>query len=239
MVSISIAAPASFRMVRVASMISGPMPSPWATVMGTLVVIGGFSSIGHSAGASLLSYTAADTRAMKKLFVISLLATVLCAEEKVDLGLIQRIKTEAFQNSNVMDHLFWLTDVYGPRLTGSPGFTAAANWTVKRLKDFGIGNAAIQKWGKFGRSWRATKFSISLQEPEYAPLIGFPLAWSADTNGPLIAEPVLAPLTITDGLNFQKTEEELGKFYQEQKGKLHGKIVLLRKPKDVAPVTTA
>src|SRR5262249_12805395 len=139
---------------------------------------------------------------MKKLLIVSLLATVLWGEEKVDLGLIQRIKTEAFQNSKVMDHLFWLTDVYGPRLTGSPGFTAAANGDFKGLKDLGIGDTAIQKWGKFGRSWRVTKFSISLQEPEYAPLIGFPLAWSADTNGPLIAEPVLAPLTITDGLNF-------------------------------------
>jgi carboxypeptidase Q len=176
---------------------------------------------------------------MKKLFTVSLLTTVLCAEEKVELGLIQRIKTEAFQNSKVMDHLFWLTDVYGPRLTGSPGFTAAANWTVKRLKEFGIGNASTQKWGRFGRSWRATKFSISLQEPEYAPLIGFPLAWSANTNGPLIAEPVLAPLTFTDALNVKKSEEELDKFFQEQKGKLRGKIVLLRKPKDVTPVTIA
>ena len=55
---------------------------------------------------------------MKKLLVVSLLAVALGAEEKVDLGVIQRIKKEAFQNSKVMDHLFWLSDVYGPRLTG-------------------------------------------------------------------------------------------------------------------------
>jgi len=127
---------------------------------------------------------------MKKLLALSLFAVVLCAEEKTDLAVIQRIKKEAFQNSKVMDHLFWLSDVYGPRLTGSPGFTAAANWAVKRLKEYGIEDAAAHPWGKFGRSWRLTKFSISLQEPEYAPLIGFPLAWSANTNGPLVAEPV-------------------------------------------------
>jgi len=176
---------------------------------------------------------------MKKTLVLCLFAAVLFAEEKVDLAVVQRIKTEAFQNSKVMDHLFWLTDVYGPRLTGSPGFTAAANWTMKRLKGYGLENVATEVWGKFGRSWRLTKFSISLQEPEYAPLIGFPLAWSANTNGSLTAEPVLAPLTITDGLNFNKTDEELQKFFQEQKGKLRGKIVLLSKPTDVAPVTTA
>ena len=116
---------------------------------------------------------------------------------------------------------------------------AAANWTVKRLKEYGIDDAAIQPWGKFGRSWRLTKFSIALQEPEYAPLIGFPLAWSADTKGPLTAEPVLAPLTITDSMNVKKTEEELQRYFQDQKGKLKGKIVLLEKPKDVAPVTVA
>jgi carboxypeptidase Q len=176
---------------------------------------------------------------MKKLLVLSLVAITLSAEEKVDLAVIQRIKTEAFQNSQVMDHLFWITDVYGPRLTGSPGFTAAANWVVERLKGYGIDDAATQPWAKFGRSWRLTKFSISIQEPEYAPLIGFPLAWSADTKGPVMAEPVLAPLKITDNLDGKKTEEELQKYFQEQKGKLRGKIVLLEKPRDVTPVMTA
>src|ERR1700689_757883 len=127
---------------------------------------------------------------MKKLLLLSLAPFVLCAQEKVDLAGVQRIKQEAFQNSKGMDHLFWLSDVYGPRLTGSPGFTAAANWTVKRLKEYGIEDAATEVWGKFGRSWRLAKFSISIQEPEYAPLIGFPLAWSADTKGPLVTEPV-------------------------------------------------
>lgn len=176
---------------------------------------------------------------MKKLLALTLLAVALCAEDKADLAVIQRIKTEAFQNSKVMDHLFWLSDVYGPRLTGSPGFTAAANFAVKRLKEYGIDDAAVHPWGKFGRSWRLTKFSISLQEPEYAPLIGFPLAWSANTNGPIVAEPVLAPLKITDSLDAKKTAEEIEKYFQEQKGKLRGKIVLLEKPKDVTPVTTA
>jgi hypothetical protein len=176
---------------------------------------------------------------MKKLVVLSLFAVALCAEDAVDLAVVQRIKKEAFQNSKVMEHLFWLTDVYGPRLTGSPGFTVAANWAVKRLKEYGIEESAIEPWGKFGRSWRLSKFSISLQEPQYAPLIGFPLAWSANTSGPLLAEPVLAPLTITDRLNIKKTEEELQKFFQEQKGKLRGKIVLLANPKDITPGTTA
>jgi carboxypeptidase Q len=176
---------------------------------------------------------------MKILLPGLLVATLLCAQEKVDLATVQRIKKEAFQNSKVMDHLFWLTDVYGPRLTGSPGFSAAADWAMKTLKEYGVQNVGTQNWGKFGHSWRLTRFSISLQQPEYAVLIGFPLAWSANTNGPITAEPVLAPLAITDLLNVQKTEDEVRKYFAEQKGKLRGKIVLLSKPNDLKPVTTA
>ena len=83
---------------------------------------------------------------MKKLLTVTLCAAALCAEEpKPDLTVVQRIKTEAFENSKVMEHLFWLSYVYGPRLTGSPGFTAAANWAVKRLKEYGMDDAAIQR----------------------------------------------------------------------------------------------
>src|SRR6266849_7206435 len=54
----------------------------------------------------------------------------LSAEEKVDLYTINRIKNEAYQNSKVMENAFYLTDVYGPRLTGSPGIQAAAGCAV-------------------------------------------------------------------------------------------------------------
>ena len=47
---------------------------------------------------------------------------MLHAQERVDLAVVHRIKSEALENSKVMDHLFYLADVYGPRLTGSPGF---------------------------------------------------------------------------------------------------------------------
>jgi carboxypeptidase Q len=174
---------------------------------------------------------------MKKLTVALLFTAGLWAQDKADLAVIQRIKKEAFENSKVMDHLFWLTDGYGPRLTGSPGFTAAANWTVKRLREFGLDNAATQSWGKWGRSWQLTRFGLHMIEPQYVPLIAFPLAWSSSTNGPLVAEPVLAPLTITDALGFKKTDEEIEKYFREQKGKLKGKIVLMSKPKDMKEST--
>src|SRR5271165_977194 len=80
-----------------------------------------------------------------------LLPLSLIAEEKVDLYAMHRIRAEERDNSKVMDTLFYLTDVNGPRLTNSPNYFAAANWVVSRLKEYGI-NAKEEKWGPFGRS---------------------------------------------------------------------------------------
>ena len=116
------------------------------------------------------------------------------ANEPVDLSIVHRIKTEAFEHSKVMDHLFQITDMYGPRLTASPNYDEAASWAVQQLKEYGIQSAHLEKWGPFGRRWSYARFHIEIVEPRYAPLIGFPLAWSAGTNGLVKAEPVLTPL---------------------------------------------
>ena len=66
----------------------------------------------------------------------------VCAEERVDLGTLHQIKEEAFQNSKVMDTMFYLTDVNGPRVTNSPGYFAAADWVVKQLQELGHGKSS-------------------------------------------------------------------------------------------------
>src|SRR3954453_14874423 len=88
--------------------------------------------------------------------------------DRSDLGLVGRIKTEAFDNSQVMDTLEYLTDVHGPRLTASPEFREAANWAVKRLQGYGMENVHLEKWGPFGRSWSLKQSSLELIEPRYA-----------------------------------------------------------------------
>jgi hypothetical protein len=144
----------------------------------------------------------------------------LRAEERVDLDAIHRIKSEAFENSKVMDHVFYLTEVYGPRLTNSPGFFAAADWVIKQLQGWGI-NSHQEKWGPFGRGWNYTHFSAHLIEPQYAPLIGFPLAWSPGTNGPISGEPMMVTLA---------NDADLAKY----KGQLKGKILLTQPPRELA-----
>ena len=147
------------------------------------------------------------------------------AEERGDLNAIHKIREEALQNSKVMDHVFQLTDVYGPRLTNSPGFFAAADWVVKQLKEWGI-EGHQEKWGPFGRGWTFTHFSANLIEPQYAPLIGFPLAWSPGTNGTVTGEAMVANIAAeTD--------------FDRYKGKLKGKILFMGVGRELTMITTS
>jgi len=155
------------------------------------------------------------------LALILTFALTISAQERVDLGIVHQIKTEAFQNPKVMDNVFQLTDVYGPRLTNSPQFRAAGEWAVKQLKEYGLDNVKLEKWGPFGRGWAYTSYSGYIDEPQYQPLIGYPLAWTPGTDGPLTAEAVLAPI---------RTEADLDQY----KGKLRGKIVLRDFPRTLS-----
>lgn len=166
---------------------------------------------------------------MRPLLLFLLTVTVVTAGESVDLSAIHRIRTEAFENSKVMENLEYLTDRYGPRLTGSPEFKEAADWALKRLQDFGLQNGHLEKWGPFGRSWSLERFSVEMIEPRYSLLAAWPQAWSGNTKGPVAAEVVFAPMK-APRLDIKKGEAALKEFMEKYKGKLQGKIVLLSEP---------
>ena len=147
------------------------------------------------------------------------------AQEKVDLYTINRIKAEEFQNSKVMENAFYLSDVYGPRLTGSPGLKAAAEWAVRRMTEWGLANPNMEKWGPLrpGLDLRRTS-APNMKDPQFSPLLAFPRPWTPGTNGPVSGEPIIAVL---------RTDADLDKF----KGKLKGKIVLLEDPSPLVSET--
>ncbi|MBK8058013.1 MAG: hypothetical protein IPK33_09060 [Gemmatimonadetes bacterium] len=72
--------------------------------------------------------------------------------------MLGRIRDEGMQRSQVMDIISWLADVKGPRLTGSPGFKAAGDWTIETLKKWGMSNVHYEPWS-FGRGWSLERFS--------------------------------------------------------------------------------
>jgi carboxypeptidase Q len=162
--------------------------------------------------------------------------TVVLSQEAVDLGVIDRIKDEAFGRSEVMDHLRNLTDVHGPRLTGSPQFEEAAKWTAERLTAYGLSNVHVERWGPFGRSWSVEQYSAELLAPHYVRLTAMPLAWSASTPGPVTGEPMLTPLdTSFESGGLKRIAENFEAYRRQWSGKLRGRILLLTPVKPEPP----
>jgi carboxypeptidase Q len=134
---------------------------------------------------------------------------------------VERIKEEGMKHSQVMATLSYLTDVIGPRLTGSPNMKRANEWTRDKLAAWGAANAHLEAWGPFGRGWTLKKFSAQVTEPQCIPLIGFPKAWSPGVDGTLTAKVVYFDA---------KTEADFGRY----KGKLKDAIVLTSPIREVA-----
>ncbi len=139
-------------------------------------------------------------------------AQVAQPQEKVDLEVINKIKAEGLERSQVMETLSWLTDVHGPRLTGSPKMKEANEWTKNKMAEWGL-TARLESWGPFGRGWSFSKVSIHVTEPNPFPVIGYPKAWTPGTNGPVVGAAVFTEIN---------TEADFEKY----RGKLKGAIVL-------------
>jgi hypothetical protein len=133
--------------------------------------------------------------------------------EPVDLDAIYRIKEEGLQRSKVTEIASYLTDVYGPRLTGSPNIRAAGEWAVKEMRGWGLSNVQLETWGEFGRGWTNDRFAAHLLAPTTAPLIGYPKAWTPGTKGAVRADAVMAVI-------------ESERDFEQHRGRLKGKFVL-------------
>jgi carboxypeptidase Q len=68
------------------------------------------------------------------------------AAEPVDAAAVAFFREEGLQRSQVMEHLSWLCDVYGPRLTGSPNLRKAQDWAVQQFAAMGYA-ATTEAWG--------------------------------------------------------------------------------------------
>ena len=152
--------------------------------------------------------------------VLSAWATTVSAQEPVDRAAIAQINAEGFNRSSRVSELFnHLTNVIGPRLTGSPAFRQAVDWSAERFRELRLANVHTEAW-PFGRGWTLEKLTLEMAEPRYFPLIGYPEAWTPSTRAELLATPVY----IGDW-----TAEQV----RARKAELAGKIVLPWNPQGV------
>ncbi len=146
----------------------------------------------------------------------------MAQSEKVDSDIVKKIQEEGMDRSKVMDTISYLTDVYGPRLTGAPETKIAGDWAKSRLEEWGMENAKLEPWGPFGRGWSLQSYSANVIAPNFFSLIAYPKAWTPSTPTTVKGEPIYLDAT---------TPEELEKY----RGKLGRAIVLISPPRDVKP----
>jgi carboxypeptidase Q len=154
--------------------------------------------------------------------VLSVSVTALVAQsgaEKLDHEAIAKIRDEGLNRSEVMDHISWLSDVYGPRLTGSPAIMQASDWALKKFNEWGLVNAHREAWA-FGKGWSLVRFSAHMIEPQVQPLIGFPGSWTPGTKGTVTAD--VMRVQIDSEADFEK-----------YRGKVAGKIILIQSERPV------
>ncbi len=148
----------------------------------------------------------ADTGVMVALVVLPLTAQ-WPGTEKIDLDAIYRIKDEGLQRSKVMEIESYLTDVYGPRLTGSPNIKEAAEWAQKAMKEWGVSNVHLETWA-FGRGWQNQEMLAHALTPRAYPIIAYPKAWTPGTNDVVRGEAIIA--IINEDKDFARSRAPCG-----------------------------
>ena len=130
-----------------------------------------------------------------------------------DAAMLQRIREEGLNKSQVMDIAFHLTDASGPRLAGSPALKRAQDWAVNTLKTWGMVNAKREDWGKFGKGWEVQRNYSAITVLYYHAIIAIPKAWTPGTNGLVKSDVVYIKADSVSDLD-------------KYKGKLKDKIII-------------
>ncbi|MDH5549031.1 MAG: peptidase, partial [Gemmatimonadota bacterium] len=113
------------------------------------------------------------------------------AQESVDLAVVQRIREEGLERSQLPALARHLTEVIGPRLTGSPQMKQANEWTAQMFREWGLTGVTVEPWGEFGRGWERVSYSGRILSPFVQPLHAQPVGWTGSTNGTVTAEAVV------------------------------------------------
>jgi hypothetical protein len=143
------------------------------------------------------------------------------AQPTLDAAVAARIRQEADQRSEILRTLHVLTDIYGPRLTGSPGLKAAGNWAVERLASWGLTNGRLEPWD-FGRpGWVNERVTAHIVAPVKDQLVTEVVAWTPGTRGVVRAPAFL--LRLPD----RPTPEELDRVLAAARPHVLGRIVLV------------
>jgi Zn-dependent M28 family amino/carboxypeptidase len=166
----------------------------------------------------------------RRVVALSIILSLLCLPIAAQNGsgdMLSRIRKEAMEHSQIMKTMHMFTDLYGPRLTGSPNHKAAAEWAVKQMTAWGLENAHLEPWDFKHPGWLNERLTAHLISPVKDPLVCEVLAWTPSTKGIVQANAI--QLVLPERV----TQDQIKIFFNNYKAKVRGKIVLIGKPASI------
>ncbi|MES1259735.1 MAG: hypothetical protein ABUL71_04005, partial [Gemmatimonadota bacterium] len=158
--------------------------------------------------------------------LLGLTAAVPRSQFAVDPVMVAKIREEGLQHSQVMDRESYMTDVLGARLTVSEDMKRAQAWVKGEMERIGLVNVTVEPYMDWGVTWDNEYVSLHLLEPDYQPMVGYPIAYTSSTKGKEVAQAVIVDI---------QTRQEMEKY----RGTLKGKAILVTPPApiDLVPLT--
>lgn len=135
-----------------------------------------------------------------------------------------RIRKEGMDNSQIMKTLHTLTDVYGPRLTGSPKLKASGDWATSQMKSWGFDRVDMEPWDWGNVGWVNDRAAGYITAPVKDNLTFEVLAWTPSTNGAATGEAFQMILPS------RPTQAELTAYFDSVRAQVNGKIVIWGNP---------
>jgi carboxypeptidase Q len=155
--------------------------------------------------------------------MLSLLVLPVLAQTSAEKDLLDRIRKEAANNSQIMKTMHMFTDVYGPRLTGSPNHKRAAEWAIKQMAQWGLQNAHLEAWDFNHPGWLNERLTAHMISPIRDVLTCEVLAWTPGTKGVVRARAY--QLILPE----RPSQDQLTAFFALQKTRVRNQIVLVGK----------
>jgi hypothetical protein len=160
-------------------------------------------------------------RALAASFALLALLVPLAAQSRLEPAVGDRIREEAHDRSEVMRTIQVLTDLYGPRLTGSPSLEAAGRWAVETMEGWGLTNGRLEPWDFGHPGWTNERLAVHIVAPVRDALTAEVMGWTPGTGGPVRAEVVLL------GVPPRPTEEVLTTHLDSIRDRVQGRIVFV------------
>ena len=146
-----------------------------------------------------------------------------------------KIRKEGMENSKIMNTMHYFTDLYGPRLTGSPNHVNAAKWGAAEMRSWGFDNTFLEPWDFGHPGWVNERNTGMIVAPFQDTLTYEVLAWTPSTKGAVTGDAFhlvipQVPAAENPRVMQNPTQEELTAYFNSIKSSINGKMVLVGKP---------